>query len=410
MTILKPQGRCCCSGSAGCTPLIIDEGGGAYSSCAGTELSLPAPTVLQGTGPVTYQWYAGPSGDTSAPLAGQDAAVLSFNPLEPGMAGEYWVQITNPCSERDSATYTVTVPTAPDSVTIDPAGGTVGVVLTAIVTGGTAPISLEWFLDGNPLGVGTGSIDTDLYGPGEYTVSATNACGEVVSEPVEVTAPVYLSEFDADEFELLDLPPYSGLTRFGASPSAPYIGDIGGSQVIWGNENRWATWWNTTNLLATGYTHFALETRVRMDNSGLLAIGLSADNDTAQHVRQLNAAMEAAQIDNGYLVWFARADNTNAGGIVYGATAGVQAALGAGFTKTITSAVYSTLRVDFYRIAATTWRVITTVNGVVVDDRTDATVGAADGSRLGITQFGTGTAANYINTITYEADTLPPPP
>jgi hypothetical protein len=63
--------------------------------------------VASGASPLTYQWYAGTSGDTSAPLAGQTSASYTTSPLT-GTA-RFWVRVSNPFGLADSQTATVNV-------------------------------------------------------------------------------------------------------------------------------------------------------------------------------------------------------------------------------------------------------------------------------------------------------------
>jgi hypothetical protein len=58
-----------------------------------------------GTAPLGYQWYAGPSGDTSQPIGGARAAVYTT----PALAAEtsFWVRVSNPAGSVDSRTATV---------------------------------------------------------------------------------------------------------------------------------------------------------------------------------------------------------------------------------------------------------------------------------------------------------------
>ncbi|HTW74913.1 MAG TPA: hypothetical protein VMD56_08370 [Steroidobacteraceae bacterium] len=64
-------------------------------------------TVMgSGAGPFTYQWYLGPSGNESSPIAG--ATGPAFTTPELGATTDYWVQITGPNAELENST-TITV-------------------------------------------------------------------------------------------------------------------------------------------------------------------------------------------------------------------------------------------------------------------------------------------------------------
>lgn len=62
-----------------------------------------------GSGPFTYQWYIGTSGNTSDPIAGATGA--SFTTPALGSTTTYWVQVTNTSTGlvEDSPTITITV-------------------------------------------------------------------------------------------------------------------------------------------------------------------------------------------------------------------------------------------------------------------------------------------------------------
>lgn len=62
-----------------------------------------------GSGPFTYQWYEGTSGNASNPIAGATGGSFTTPPL--GSTTTYWVQVTNTSTGliEDSATITVTV-------------------------------------------------------------------------------------------------------------------------------------------------------------------------------------------------------------------------------------------------------------------------------------------------------------
>ena len=57
--------------------------------------------VPGGDGPLRYQWYRGPSGNTRFPIAGATSATFT-TPAVTG-ANPYWVRVTNACGSRDSA-------------------------------------------------------------------------------------------------------------------------------------------------------------------------------------------------------------------------------------------------------------------------------------------------------------------
>jgi hypothetical protein len=60
-----------------------------------------------GSGPFTYQWYRGSSGQTSFPIANAVNRTLLTTAATTG-SESYWVQVSNACGSVDSATATVT--------------------------------------------------------------------------------------------------------------------------------------------------------------------------------------------------------------------------------------------------------------------------------------------------------------
>jgi hypothetical protein len=69
--------------------------------------SATLTVVAIGAPPLSYQWYQGVSGDTSAPLPGATAATFTTPPLN--ATTSYWVRVTNAGGATDSATATITV-------------------------------------------------------------------------------------------------------------------------------------------------------------------------------------------------------------------------------------------------------------------------------------------------------------
>jgi hypothetical protein len=66
----------------------------------------PIPTTLvvtaAGTGPLTYQWYEGFTGDDSRPISGATGASLAIGTAA-RRSGRYWVRVSNACGSADSA-------------------------------------------------------------------------------------------------------------------------------------------------------------------------------------------------------------------------------------------------------------------------------------------------------------------
>ncbi|MEA2488307.1 MAG: hypothetical protein QOH21_99, partial [Acidobacteriota bacterium] len=143
-----------------------------------TTLSVSA----NGSGPLTYQWYTGASGNTAAPIANATASSITVSPTS---TTSYWVRGTNSCGTADSAAATVTVCTAP-SIAAQPQSTSVtsGQSTTLFVSAnGSAPLAYQWYTgaSGNtaaPLANATASsITVTPTGTTSYWVRVTNSCG-----------------------------------------------------------------------------------------------------------------------------------------------------------------------------------------------------------------------------------------
>ncbi len=76
-----------------------------------------------GTGPFTYQWYVGTSGDTASPIAGATGATFSTPPLSAGT--NYWVRVTTAAGVVENST-TITLAVTASSGTGAAAGSSDG--------------------------------------------------------------------------------------------------------------------------------------------------------------------------------------------------------------------------------------------------------------------------------------------
>ncbi len=122
------------------------------SQPASTEVASGQTTTLQvtatGSG-LTYQWYAGTSGTTTSPVAGETSA--SFTTPALGSTTKYWVRVTGNSGYVNSATATVTVTTSASSWTAYHAQFFTGSPHANLTTGESA--TLKKFADGASTGV-----------------------------------------------------------------------------------------------------------------------------------------------------------------------------------------------------------------------------------------------------------------
>lgn len=71
----------------------------------GATIELNA--VVDGTGPLEYQWYEGQSGSLAIPIQGATRPTLPVGPLSGSVS--YWVRVSGPCGFADSDTIQLTV-------------------------------------------------------------------------------------------------------------------------------------------------------------------------------------------------------------------------------------------------------------------------------------------------------------
>lgn len=103
-----------------------------------------------GTGPFSYQWFMGVSGDMSNPVPGATQRTFTTPPLT--TTTSYWVLVTGNCGNAPSATATITIPGSgpgpcpnpaftiqPQSYTLTPS------TVTFLFAGATGATSYNWF-------------------------------------------------------------------------------------------------------------------------------------------------------------------------------------------------------------------------------------------------------------------------
>ncbi|HEX8172204.1 MAG TPA: hypothetical protein VF824_16840 [Thermoanaerobaculia bacterium] len=91
---------------------------------------------------LTYQWYKGLSGDTTAPVAGATQSVLSVRLTQ---TADYWVRVRGRCgTAADSTTAKVSIPA---TISSHPSGGpiTSGTTRTLSVTASGTQLAYQWY-------------------------------------------------------------------------------------------------------------------------------------------------------------------------------------------------------------------------------------------------------------------------
>jgi hypothetical protein len=145
-----------------------------------TSLSVTAG----GTGPLTYQWFVGNSGDTSTPT-GTNSNSITVSPVS---TTNYWVRVSNTCaptSPANSNTATVTVaPCAPPQISSFSSDRTINegtsTQLTVTATG-TATLHYQWYIGapGNtaqPTGSDNKNLTVSPRTTTSYWVRVSGAC------------------------------------------------------------------------------------------------------------------------------------------------------------------------------------------------------------------------------------------
>jgi hypothetical protein len=173
-----------------CTPpsITVQPSGSTITSGNLAQLSVTAT----GTPTLTYQWFVGSSGNTSAPVIGGNTASILVGPA---VTTAYWVRVTGQCAPAaDSSAVTVTVNPAscPTVVLGTPqATATSGGFQLSINASGGSSFGYQWF-QGASSGVGSqiGTGNPLLVSPPQtasYWCRVTNNCGNTADSAI-VTA------------------------------------------------------------------------------------------------------------------------------------------------------------------------------------------------------------------------------
>ena len=119
---VKASGQCGTANSNGVTihvcvqPTITTQPAAPSTIYNGATATLNVVASTSTSEPLTYQWYLGATGDTSAPISGATAA--SYTTVALTTDTSYWVRVSNgsACATADSATVTVPVCALPQNV------------------------------------------------------------------------------------------------------------------------------------------------------------------------------------------------------------------------------------------------------------------------------------------------------
>jgi hypothetical protein len=176
-----------------CTPPSIS------THPTGTTITLGQSAQLSvsaaGTGPLSYQWFTGNTGNTAQ-------SVGSGNPLTffPSQTDRYWVRVTGQCAppaDSNPATVTVTTASCPDVSIGTPQAtqlqsGQYSLDITA--SSGSRPLTYQWFQgpvpgSGTPVGNTKQIIVPAPTAPTSYWVRVQNDCGKEAASTIVTINP-----------------------------------------------------------------------------------------------------------------------------------------------------------------------------------------------------------------------------
>ena len=139
--------------------------------------------------PQTYQWrFHGTNAASGTNISGATNATLDIYYVQQSGLGYYSVVITNPLGSVTSSVAYLDTPltiTNPPTDTLVAVGGTTN--FTVGVTGGLAPISYQWRLNGVNIPGATGTslpiVNAQVTDGGAYTVVISDILGQTVTSP-----------------------------------------------------------------------------------------------------------------------------------------------------------------------------------------------------------------------------------
>jgi len=155
------------------------------------EDSVELSVTVVGTEPFAYQWSKG-----GVALDGETNSTLALNNVEPSVAGDYTVAVSNSAGQVESDVITVTM-AQPASIVTQPEGGSVShgeTVTLNVVAAGTEPISYQWYHGEELVEGATGSAlllaDLQAVDSGTYHVVVSNRAGTETSDTVTLTVEI----------------------------------------------------------------------------------------------------------------------------------------------------------------------------------------------------------------------------
>jgi hypothetical protein len=156
-----------------------------------TQSGTPTTLLVAASGTnLSLQWFIGPSGTTTNPIANSNSASISVNP---GATTSYWVRITsNGLCTTNSPAIVVDVCTAP-VITTQPQSQTIraGQSATLTVATSTANSTFQWYLGApgtttSPVGTGA-TINVTPASDSQYWVRVTRGACSTDSAAADIT-------------------------------------------------------------------------------------------------------------------------------------------------------------------------------------------------------------------------------
>jgi hypothetical protein len=173
------------------SPPVITGNPGSATNIAGSTLSFIASAT--GTPPLTYRWLkSGVTVTNGGRFSGANSNILTITNLQSSDAAGYALSVSNPAAIATSADATLSVRVPPAIVT-PPQNLTVLVDSNALFTvaaSGTAPLSYQWLVNGDPIpGATTSSLSftAQVSDAGNYSVMVTNEAAVVTSAVATLT-------------------------------------------------------------------------------------------------------------------------------------------------------------------------------------------------------------------------------
>ncbi|MGA8806302.1 MAG: M57 family metalloprotease [Thermoanaerobaculia bacterium] len=169
-----------------CAPpsITVQPSGASINSGNSAQLAVSAT----GTAPLSYQWFAGSSGDPSTPVNGGTTATIF---VAPASTTAYWVRVTGACGPvANSNTAIVAVAVcAPPQILSTPGDRAVlaGTIASLTIDYLGANATVTWFANGNVIAFGPTLITQPLTQTTQFRAHVTNSCGFADSNPITIT-------------------------------------------------------------------------------------------------------------------------------------------------------------------------------------------------------------------------------